>query len=277
MPLFLVATPIGNLSDLTPRALETLRSVDFILAEDTRRTRALCTHFGFSRELVAYHRHSSPEERDRIVARLVAGAAAACVSDAGTPGVADPGDDLAQAAVAAGVTVTPIPGPSAVLAALAGSALGIGAAFRFLGFPPREGPARAAFVGTVAGTPEPVVLFESPNRVEETLKDLAFAMPTRRACVARELTKVHEEFVRGTLEALAAPREWLGECVIVLAPRETDETNDNPTDDVVDARIDAGLREGLHAKTLAERIAAWSGRPKRDVYERVVTRKNQRP
>lgn len=279
MTLYLVATPIGNLGDLTPRAVETLGAVDAIVAEDTRRTRALCSHLGIRKELVAFHRHSTEADRERLIGRLVAGEKLACVSDAGTPGVADPGDELAQAAVAAGIPVVPIPGASAVLAALAGSGLGIGGAFRFLGFPPREGPARQAFFGVVVATPEPVVLFEAPGRVAETLADLAFAAGDRPACVARELTKIHEEFQRGTLRSLAdGAGEFRGECVIVLGPRAAAGADEEaPTDAAIDGRIDAGLAEGMHAKTLAERIAAWSGRPKREVYERVVTRKNRRP
>jgi 16S rRNA (cytidine1402-2'-O)-methyltransferase len=161
-----------------------------------------------------------------------------------------------------------------VLAALVASGLAGDAGFRFMGFLPRAGPARAETIARACETPEPVVLFEAPTRTAATLADLAAATPDRAACVARELTKVHEEIVRGSLAELAAlGREWLGEVAIVLAAHDPEARAALADDAAIDARIDEELAHGHHSKVVAERVAAWSGRPKRDIYARVVTRK----
>jgi 16S rRNA (cytidine1402-2'-O)-methyltransferase len=277
--LYVVATPIGNLSDLTLRAIETLRTCDSIVAEDTRRTRGLLAHLGIEgKPLLAVHAHSSEYDVGRVVERLGRGEAVALVTDAGTPAVSDPGDDLVRAAIAGGARVVPVPGPSAVLCALATSGLaGAGGAFRFLGFLPRDGKRRREAIEQVCATPEPVVLFESPNRTTETLADLAAATPDRPACVARELTKVHEEIIRGTLQDLARREgEWLGEVVLVLGAHDPGERAEAIDDAALDERIDEELAKGGHAKQIAERLAAWCGRPKRDVYARVVARSRPR-
>lgn len=274
--LYVVATPIGNLSDITLRAIEVLKACDRVAAEDTRRTRQLLSHLGVTGKPVdALHAHSSERDVERLVERLGAGESIALVTDAGTPVVSDPGDALVKGAVAAGVRVVPVPGPSAVLAALSASGLSAGGSFRFAGFLPREGTARREAIAALCGAAEPVVLFESPERAAATLRDLAEATPERQACVARELTKVHEELARGSLADLAARESWRGEIAIVLgawSPREHALAVD---DAALDARIDAELAAGGHAKTVAERLAAWSGRPKREVYERVVRRKGR--
>jgi 16S rRNA (cytidine1402-2'-O)-methyltransferase len=275
--LFVVATPIGNLGDLTLRAIETLKACERVAAEDTRRTRALLSHLGIGGKPVdALHAHSQERDVARLAERLEAGESIALVTDAGTPGVSDPGDALVRAAIALGARVVPIPGASAVLAALSASGLGSGGGFRFLGFLPRDGRARAGAVATLCATPEPVVLFEAPNRVQDTLTELARLQPERGACVARELTKVHEELARGTLAELAAEgREWLGEAVLVLGPWDVEAAGAAVDDAAIDARIDEELARGGHAKGVAERVAAWSGRPKRAIYERVVARKGR--
>ena len=273
--LFVVATPIGNLGDVTVRAAETLRQADLIVAEDTRRTRQLLTHLGIAAVRVErLDAHADERDVARVVERVVAGQAVALVTDAGTPVVSDPGDKVIRAAVTAGVRVVPIPGASAVLAALVASGLGGDGGFRFAGFLPRKGPPRREAVATVAATPETVVLFEAPQRVTATLRDLADPMPQRAACVARELTKLHEEVVRGTCESLAADeREWIGEIAIVLGPYRPDDRAALVDDASLDARIDEGLARGEHARGLADRLAAWAGRPRREVYERVTSRK----
>ena len=278
MTLLVVATPIGNLSDVTLRAIDSLKTCDRVAAEDTRRTRQLLSHLGITGKPVeALHAHSTERDVGRLVEKLEAGETIALVTDAGTPVVSDPGDALVKAAIARGIRVVPIPGPSAVLAALVGSGLGSGAGFRFVGFLPREGAARRDAMATVCATAEPVVLFESPERTAATLGELADATPDRAACVARELTKLHEELVRGSLRDLATPpREWRGEIAIVLGTFEPDARAEVIDDAAVDARIDRELEAGGHAKSIADRIAAWSGRSRRDVYERVVRRKSER-
>ncbi len=278
--LYVVATPIGNLGDITLRAIEVLRSCDRVAAEDTRRTRQLLSHLGITgKPLDALHAHSSDRDVARLVEHLEAGASIALATDAGTPSVSDPGDALVKAAIGAGLTVVPLPGASAVLAALVASGLAGGAGFRFFAFLPRDGQARRAAIATIAATPEPVVLYESPERTEDTLRELADAMPERAACVARELTKMHEELVRGTLAELAArvPEPgWRGEIALVLGTWSPEAHAEAIDDAAIDARIEAELDAGVHAKTAAEKIAAWSGRPKREIYERVTARKNDR-
>jgi len=276
--LFVVATPIGHLGDVTARAVETLRACDRVLAEDTRRTRQLLSHLGIAgKPLERLDAHASEADVARAVEKLTGGESAALVTDAGTPGVSDPGERLVEAAIAAGVRVVPIPGPSAVLAALVGSGLAGEGRFRFVGFLPRDGTARRDAIAVVCATPEPVVLFEASNRTQATLRDLADATPDRRACVARELTKVHEEYVRGTCVELSKDeREWLGEVAIVLGGHDPEARETAVDDDALDARIDEALAKGEHARTIADKLAAWSGRPKRTVYERVVTRKAKR-
>jgi 16S rRNA (cytidine1402-2'-O)-methyltransferase len=273
--LYVVATPIGNLGDITLRAVETLRVCDRVAAEDTRRTRALLAHLGIEGKPVdSLHAHSSARDVERLAGRLAAGESVALVTDAGTPAVSDPGGELVLAAVGAGVRVVPIPGASAVLAALVASGLVGDGRFRFAGFLPRDGTGRRDAIATLCATAETVILFEAPNRTAATLGDLAAATPDRPACIARELTKVHEELVRGPLATLAAEaREWRGEVVLVLGPYAPD-SRDAVDDEALDLRILAGLREGAHAKSLAEQLAAWSGRPKREVYARVLAKKN---
>jgi 16S rRNA (cytidine1402-2'-O)-methyltransferase len=274
--LYVVATPIGNLGDLTLRAIETLRACERVAAEDTRRTRTLLAHLGIEgKHLDALHAHSTDRDVERATAHLVEGQSIALVTDAGTPAVSDPGGAIVTAAIAAGITVVPIPGASAVLAALVASGLAGDGRFRFVGFLPRDGTGRREAIERVCATPETVVIFEAPGRTNATLRELADATPTRHACVARELTKLHEELVRGPLATLADDaREWRGEVAIVLgayAPESRAEIDD----DAIDARIDEGLKEGLHAKSLAERLAALSGRPKRELYARVLARKGR--
>jgi len=272
--LFVVATPIGNLGDLTLRAIETLKACDRVAAEDTRRSRTLLAHLGIvGKRLDALHAHSTERDVVRATEQLLAGESIALVTDAGTPSVSDPGTALVAAAIAAGVTVVPIPGASAVLAALVASGLAGDGRFRFGGFLPRDGTARREAIALVCATAETVVLFEASNRTTDTLRDLANATPDRPACVARELTKLHEELVRGRLEDLANDgREWRGEVALVLGAYRP-ESREAVDDATLDARIDAELARGAHAKTVAEQLAAWSGRPKRDVYSRVLARK----
>ena len=276
--LYVVATPIGNLADLTLRAIDILKTCDRVAAEDTRRTRQLLSHLGIEgKPLDALHAHSSARDVAKLVERLEAGESVALVTDAGTPAVSDPGDALVKASIAANVRVVPIPGASAVLAALVASGLATGVGFRFIGFLPREGAARRDGVATICATPEPVILFESPERTQATLAELADAMPERPACVARELTKLHEEVVRGTLASLAKDRDsWRGEIAIVLGGWSPDMRSEVIDDDAIDLRIDRELEGGTHAKTVADVVAAWSGRPRREIYERVVRRKSSR-
>lgn len=259
--LYVVATPLGNLADLSPRAAEALRSADVVAAEDTRRTRPLLAHLDAHPALVSYHAHSPEGQAARLVERLRAGETVALVSDAGTPAISDPGAELVAAARAAGVPVVPIPGPSAVATVL--SACGVGAdRYLFLGFAPRKGTERDALLGRAAREPWPVVFFEAPTRLAGLLDDLAqVAGADRPAAVGRELTKLHEEIRVGTLAELAAyygSHEPRGECTVVLHGR--------PGDAAVEAEPDAGAVEAFARARLAE------GHSKSDVVRDLMAR-----
>lgn len=276
--LYVVATPIGNLGDLTERARSVLQQAPRIAAEDTRRTRGLLSHLGITgKPLERLDAHASKADIDRLVDGLVQGEDLALVTDAGTPVVSDPGTDLVAAAAARGVRVVPIPGASAVMAALAASGLCTGA-FRFLGFLPRKGPERREALATIQATPETVVLFESPERTAETLGDLARIMPERKAALARELTKLYEEILRGSLHelcAIANEREVLGEVTLVIGPGEIAKAK-ALSDEEIDRRIDDALALGRRPKDIADEIALESALGRRDLYARVVQRKGDR-
>jgi len=266
--LYLISTPIGNLGDLSPRAAETLRSADRILAEDTRRTRILADHAEARVPLVAVHAHNERERIDRILGWLDAGENLALVSDAGTPLVSDPGSRVVVAVAERGHDVVPIPGPSAVLAALVASGLPSDR-FLFLGFPERKGKGRQALLDRIASSQESVVLFESPHRLVALLERLAEACgPERRVSVARELTKVYEEFTRGTLAEVAAyyrERPPKGEVTVVVAPAEIPTST---PDLEAEAIRTAGelIRDGMKPSAAAKELSNRLGLARNDAY-----------
>jgi 16S rRNA (cytidine1402-2'-O)-methyltransferase len=228
--LYVVATPIGNLGDITLRALAVLAGADVLYCEDTRHSRTLLAHYGISRPTRAYHEHNGERERPRVLAELAAGRSVALISDAGTPLVSDPGYKLVRAAAAAGHTVTCLPGPSAILASLAVAGIATDA-FLFAGFLPARQKARRARLEELASVPATLVLFEAPSRLSESLDDIAAVLGNREAAVARELTKLHEEVRRGApveLAQWAASSTPKGEMVILVGPAPaqivTDET-----------------------------------------------------
>lgn len=268
--IVLVGTPIGNLGDLSARAVDALRDADVIAAEDTRRTRALLTHSGVPAQgrLRSLHEHNEAEAATSFVEQARAGARVAVVSDAGMPGVSDPGALLVRAALAAGVRVEVVPGPSAVLAALVLSGLPA-ERFVFEGFLPRKGKARSQRIDALATEHRTVVLFESPHRVHATVRDLADACGgDRPVALARELTKAFEETWRGTLEEASrhlekvAPR---GEYTIVLGPA-TDRTAP-PTDAELAEALRGALSNGASVRDAAARVAERLGVPRRRAYE----------
>jgi probable S-adenosylmethionine-dependent methyltransferase, YraL family len=215
--LFIVATPIGNLEDLSFRALRTLREADLIAAEDTRRTAKLLTHYEIRRPMISLREHNEAREAPRLIARLQKGESIALVSDAGTPGISDPGARLVRAARESGVTVVPIPGPNAVATAL--SASGFPAdQFVFAGFPPRSGEARREWFEALRDDPRTLVLFEAPHRIESTFEDLRHYLAERPMILARELTKINEEFVISPSQV--AHVKNLGEFTVVIGPVE---------------------------------------------------------
>ncbi len=266
--LYVVATPIGNLRDITLRALETLAAADLIACEDTRVTRKLTDHYGIETPLTPYHEHNAAQARPKILARLAQGAAVALVSDAGTPLVSDPGFKLVRAAQAAGHAVTALPGASAVLAALASAGLPSDR-FVFEGFlPPREA-ARRKRIDEIKTIPATLILFETGPRLAAALADLALGLGPRAAAVCRELTKLHEEIRRGDLTTLAAEyaagAEPRGEIVIVVAPPAA------PASDASD--LDTLLQQALARLSVKEavaEIASVTGQPRRAVYQRAL-------
>jgi 16S rRNA (cytidine1402-2'-O)-methyltransferase len=265
--LYVVATPIGNLGDMTLRALETLAAADVIACEDTRVTRKLLDRYGITTALTAYHDHNATAARPKLLARLAAGDAVALVSDAGTPLVSDPGFKLVREARVAGHPVTTAPGASAVMAALSVAGLPTDRFF-FEGFLPAKEAARRSRIAELARVPATLVLFETGPRLAASLADLAAGLGSREAAVCRELTKMYEEVRRADLAALAddyAAAEPKGEIVIVIAPPAAEQvTNDD---------VDAMLRDALARVSLKDavaEVAAASGVPRRTVYQRAL-------
>jgi 16S rRNA (cytidine1402-2'-O)-methyltransferase len=272
--LHLVATPIGNLGDITERAVTALRQAPHIAAEDTRHTRGLLSHLGIvGKELHALDANASERAVERVISLLKAGHDVAFVTDAGTPGVSDPGRALVLAAAQAGARITALPGPSALTAAVALSGL-VGGPFVFVGFLPAKGSGRKELVARVARETWPVVLFEAPHRMQSTLAELARECPTRSAAICRELTKLHEEVLRGSLSALCAqPREWLGEIVLVLGEGE-ERPAIGSSDAEIRERAATLLAGGASVRAIADHLSEISGRARREVYALVQALKD---
>jgi 16S rRNA (cytidine1402-2'-O)-methyltransferase len=268
--LHLVATPIGNLRDITLRALETLAGADVIACEDTRVTRKLLDHFGIRVPLTPYHEHNAAAARPKILARLAAGAAVALVSDAGTPLISDPGYKLVRDAAAAGHPVSALPGASAVLTALGVAALPTDRFF-FEGFLPAKEAGRRARIAELKHIPATLVLFESGPRLAESLADLAAELGTRDAAVCRELTKLYEEVRRGSLPYLAAAYAGIaaprGEIVVVVAPPGAEAAA--PTADELDDLLRRALAR-ISVKDAVSEVALATGRPRREIYQRAL-------
>jgi len=267
--LYLVATPIGNLGDITLRALETLAGADLIACEDTRITRRLTERFGIAATLTPYHEHNAATARPRLLAKLAQGASIALVSDAGTPLISDPGFKLVREVCAAGLPVTSLPGPSSVLAALSLAGLPTDRFF-FEGFLPAKETARRSRLVELERLDSTLVLFESGSRVRASLRDLAAIMGHREAAICREMTKLHEEVRRGALAELAEAADQLetrGEFVLVIGPPSRGARV------MDDATLDNLLSEALKQGSVKEAVAhaiELSGRPRRQIYTRAL-------
>jgi 16S rRNA (cytidine1402-2'-O)-methyltransferase len=265
--LYLVSTPIGNLRDITLRALETLAAADVVACEDTRVSRKLLDHYAIAASLLPYHDHNAETARPKILERLARGEAVALISDAGTPLVSDPGFKLVRAAREAGHAVIAVPGASSLLAALTSSGLPTDRFF-FEGFLPAKSAQRQARIAELAAIPATLVLFESGARIAEALHDLAQGLGAREAAICRELTKMHEEILGGTLDDLAARSDGIetrGEFVLVVAPPAARPATDE--------EIDALLRQALSrtsVKDAVAEIALATGRARREVYRRAL-------
>ena len=268
--LYVVATPLGNLGDISPRAADTLKRVAAVAAEDTRHSKPLLHHVGSKAELISFHEHSSDRALERILRILTEGRDVALITDAGTPAISDPGVDLVAAARERGVPIVTIPGPTAVAASLAVS--GIPAdRYLFLGFLPRKGSDRRRLLSTAASSEWTVVMFEAPNRVTQLLADLAEVCgPERQAAVSRELTKVFEETRAGTLQELSehyAEAPVRGEVTVVLSGTGKQRVEEPPPDP--GARAKALLAEGLSRRDAANRLAEETGISRNTAYKLV--------
>ena len=276
--LYVVGTPIGNLEDLSLRAARILREVDIVAAEDTRRAGTLLQHVDAlgpanpQRRLISYFEGNEAERSEAIAAALANGQNVAVISDAGMPGISDPGARVVDAAIEANARVEVIPGPSAVLAALVASGLPTDR-FTFFGFPPREDGARRELFGTLRDETATLIFYEAPDRVAATLLDLAAALGDRRVSLGRELTKLHEEHVRGTLAELAAKYESVsprGECTLVVEGG----TGDAPSVDI-EAELKKLLADGLGPKDAAQRLVVKTGKPRRQLYQLALSIKRE--
>lgn len=269
--LYLVATPIGNLDDITHRAIKVLGEVDLIACEDTRHTRKLLTHYGISSRTISYHEHNERERAEELLARLIAGESVAIVSDAGTPGISDPGFRLVQLAIENEIRVVPIPGPSAMVNALVASGLPTDEFF-FGGFlPSRSGPRRAR-LKSLEAIPATLIFYEAPHRLSAALRDAAELLGPRQAVVARELTKLHEEIARGSLSKLAeryASENVRGEIVLVI-DRGTGQAQPNVTKTSIGDLVSAFEAEGMDHRAALKKAARELGLSRDEAYRRLA-------
>jgi 16S rRNA (cytidine1402-2'-O)-methyltransferase len=273
--LYIVATPIGNLEDMTFRAVRILKESALIAAEDTRHSRKLLAHFGITTPLTSYYDHNQALKGERILATLLEGKQVALISDAGTPCISDPGYQLVRDALSAGITVVPIPGACAAIAALSAAGLPTNA-FTFAGFPPNKEGKRRSFLVSLASAQGTVVLYEAPHRLKATLADIAAVLGERRVVVARELTKLHEEFLQGTAstlqEQLPEDRER-GELVILVAPADEDSQRlEGPS---LEEQLRTALAKGHSVKETAALVAAATGLPRRELYAQALIMKHK--
>lgn len=267
--LYICGTPIGNLEDITLRALRILRSVDIIAAEDTRHTRKLLTAYELQTPLVSVHEHNEQARIPQIMQLLSEGKSVAMVSDAGMPGISDPGALVVRACIDAGFPVVPIPGPTAFVTGLVASGLPT-EAFVFEGFLPRDSKRRRERLQRLASHDQTLIFYEAPHRLQRCLRDMLDVWQDRPAALGRELTKVHEQFVRGSLSELLAwcdGSDVRGECVIMVAGAQPEETNDTPTDDVIRGQLEQLIKDGATRRDAVHQVATELKVSKRVVYD----------
>jgi len=276
--LYVVATPIGNLEDITYRAVRVLKEADLIACEDTRQTRKLLDHYGIGQPMVSYHEHNENERAQELVEKLKAGATIAQVSDAGMPGISDPGYRVVKLAIEHGIQVVPIPGASAVIAALSASGLATDA-FEFRGFLPAKAGQRRTALEQVRSQQSTVIFYEAPHRIVESLEDVVRILgPERRVVIARELTKIHEEFIRGTAQEvlkMARSRELKGEITLLVGKAETSVGSEVEKD--LRTRLEDLMREQkLDEKAALKVLAKETGQSKSEVYRELQRKRSGR-
>ena len=274
--LFVVATPIGNLEDVTLRALRVLQTADLIAAEDTRRTAGLLSHHSISTPTLSFHQHNTRSRIPQLISRLQRGESIALVTDAGTPGVSDPGVELVQACIDAGISIDPIPGASAPLAAVIASGFAL-VPLTILGFAPARAKDRAGWLESVSAIQNTLTFFETPHRIARTMQEVATKLGIRPICVGRELTKAHQEFIRGTAQELSDrfdnPR---GEYTVVVGPAPgTLDADDRPSDEAIVAEFCYSTEvSGVQRRTAINAIAQKHKMPSRAVYQIIEKAKN---
>lgn len=271
--LYIIATPIGNLEDITYRAVRLLGEVDLVAAEDTRHSLKLLNHYNISKPLTSYFDHNQQFKGERILNALRQGKNVALISDAGTPCISDPGYNLVRDAVAQGIPVLPIPGPCAAIAALSASGLPSDS-FTFAGFPPARQGKRRAFLAGISALPGTLLLYEAPHRLEDTLHDIREVLGDRQVVVARELTKIYEEFIRGSAPEILAKIDQgrvRGEVVILIAPGVAVQAESEPLDVMLRRLL---LEEGLSVKDAAKKAALLSGLPRSETYAEALRLKH---
>ena len=276
--LYVVATPIGNRGDITLRALDILNNVDLIAAENTRKSGRLLTHYSIKNQLVSYHEHNEKKRTPQLLDKLLKGASIALISDAGTPSVSDPGFRLVTAAIENKITVTPIPGVTAASAAMSVSGLPTDS-FLFVGFPPKKKGKRIQFLTTLRHQQQAIIFYESPRRIISLMEEIFACMGDRSAVLAREMTKLHEEFLRGTvsqlLQIIKARRAVKGECTLLVAGGVQPEVPDIEN-------LETAIKEALETETdslsgIARMIAKKFELPKKTVYDMALEIRGQKP
>ena len=272
--LYLVSTPIGNLEDITLRALRVLKEADLIACEDTRQTRKLLDHFGIAKPTISYHEHNEATRAKELAEKLAAGISVALVSDAGTPLVSDPGYRLVKAAIGANIPVVPIPGASAAMSALAGSGLATDS-FRFCGFLPPKQTQRRKTLEALREESCTLIFYEAPHRLMESLADMEAIFGERPVAVARELTKIHEEFLRGTpasVRAELAGRVSLkGEITVLIGKQEESAAGTAADQAAAEQEVRALERQGMARVEAVKQVAKARGIPRRELYRRVIS------
>jgi 16S rRNA (cytidine1402-2'-O)-methyltransferase len=279
--LYIIATPIGNLEDITHRAVRVLGKVDMVACEDTRRTRVLLNHFGISRKTVSYHEHNERERAEQLCKLLEAGQSVAIVSDAGTPLISDPGFRIVTVAIERGIQIVSVPGPAAFVAALVASGLPCDQFF-FAGFLPARVQARRTRLEELRAIPVTLVFYEAPHRITATLRDARDVLGDRKAVVARELTKIHEEITRGSLSELmdrfSSESRARGEMVLIVSGQPSVEAKEMPADrsEGIVVRVRSLEKEGLDPKEALKKAAREFGLKRAEAYRLLIAQKNRR-